>query len=77
MLADHQQQVPTAAVCKGDSVKRQTLSPSPTQPRRQVTFNKSIPGRDTEVKQFLPSTSGDRQSLEANDSQPLSWEEEP
>ena len=29
------------------------------------------------MKQLLPSTSGDRQSLEANDSQPQSWAEEP
>ena len=37
----------------------------------------SSPGRETKVKQFLPSTSGDRQSPKANDFQPLSWAEEP
>ena len=50
---------------------------APTQQRRQVTFKKSSPGRDTKKKQFLPSTSGDRQSLKADDSWPLSWAEEP
>ena len=50
---------------------------APPQPRRQVTFEKSSPMRDTKVKQFLPSTSGDRLSWEANDSWPLSWAEGP
>ena len=68
---------PPLAVCKGDSVKRQTLSPSPTQPRRKVTFKQSSLWRDTEVNQFHPSTSGDRQSLKADDSWLLSWTEEP
>ena len=76
LSAGHQWPVPPAAACKGDPVRRWTLSPSPTWPRRQVTFKESSPGRGTEVKQFLPSTSGDRQSLEATDSQLLSWAEE-
>ena len=65
------------AGCKGDPMRRQVLSPSPTQPRKQVTFEDPSPGRDTNVKQVIPSPSGDRQSLEATGSWPLSWAEEP
>ena len=77
ILSQIQQQVPPVAVHKEDSVKRWTLSPSPIQPWRQVNFKKSSPVRDTEVKQFLPSTYGDRQTIEADNSQLLSWAEEP
>ena len=53
-------QSPPSGSLQGDSVKRQASSPSPTWPRRQVTFEQT-------------STSGDWQSLGADDSHPLSW----
>ena len=51
-----QKQVPSAASCSGDSVKRCMHSPSPTQPRQQVTFEESSPERETAVQELPPST---------------------
>ena len=55
--------VPSVGGCPGDSAKMRSPSPNPVRPRKQVTFQDSSPRRNTKVKQVVPSTSGNRQSL--------------
>ena len=68
LLAGQQEQVPSLLAHTGDSSERQAPSPSPTRPRRHVTFEEFSP----KTKE-LPSASESAQSAEADDSPPLSW----
>ena len=51
-LAGHWKQVPSAASCNGDSVKRHTHLSNPSQPRQWVTFAESSPERIQQCRSF-------------------------
>ena len=57
-----------------DPDRRQSASPSPVRPKRQVTFEDP---KDTEVKWTSPTATPNRQNLEAAGSRLQSWAEAP